>query len=78
MTRQQLFGAFFFAVLLFLLSQLYALFAFFLKPLAWTIILVLTFYPLYNFLQDILRGRRALASLLLTSFIILLIAVRHS
>lgn len=75
MTRQQLFGAFFFAVLLFLLSQLYALFAFFLKPLAWTIILVLTFYPLYDFLLDILRGRRALASLLLTSFIILLIAV---
>jgi predicted PurR-regulated permease PerM len=75
MTRQQLFGAFFFVVLLFLLSQLYALFAFFLKPLAWTIILVLTFYPLYDFLQDILRGRRALASLLLTTFIILLIAV---
>jgi len=75
MTRQQLFAAFFFAVLLFLLSQLYSLFAFFLKPLAWTIILVLTFYPLYNFLLDILRGRRALASLLLTAFIILLIAV---
>jgi predicted PurR-regulated permease PerM len=75
MTRQQLFAAFFFAVLLFLLSQLYTLFAFFLKPLAWTIILVLTFYPLYDFLLDILRGRRALASLLLTAFIVLLITV---
>src|SRR5215204_4385523 len=75
MTRQQLFAAFFFAVLLFLLSQLYTLFAFFLKPLAWTIILVLTFYPLYTFLLDLVRGRRSLAALLLTTFIILLIAV---
>jgi len=75
MTRQQLFAAFFFTVLLFLLSQLYALFALFLKPLAWTIILVLTFYPLYDFVLDLLRGRRALASLLLTTLIILLIAV---
>ena len=39
MTRQQLFAAFFFAVFLFLLSQLYALFAVFLKPLMWTVIL---------------------------------------
>jgi len=75
MSRQQLFAAFFFAVFLFLLAQLYALFSGFLVPLVWTIIFVLTFYPLYTWLLLLLRERRTLASLIMTIFIINLVAV---
>jgi predicted PurR-regulated permease PerM len=75
MPRQQLFAAFFFAVFLFLLAQLYSLFSGFLVPLIWTVIFVLTFHPLYALLLRLLRGRRALASLLMTLFIINLVAV---
>jgi predicted PurR-regulated permease PerM len=75
MTRQQLFAAFFFAVFLFLLFQLYTLFSFFLVPLIWTVILVLTFYPLYTPLLALLRGWRTLTSLLMTLLVILLVAV---
>ena len=75
MTRQQLFAAFFFAVFLFLLFQLYTLFSFFLVPLIWTVILVLTFYPLYTLLLSRLRGWRTLTSLLMTLFVVLLVAV---
>ena len=75
MTRQQLFAAFFFAVFLFLLAQLYSLFSAFLVPLIWTIIFVLTFYPLYTLLLSLLRERRTLASLVMTVFIIHLVAV---
>jgi predicted PurR-regulated permease PerM len=75
MTRQQLFAAFFFAVFLFLLAQLYSLFSGFLVPLVWTVILVLTFYPLYTFVLRLLPGRRSTASLLMTVLIILLVAV---
>lgn len=75
MSRQQLFAAFFFAVFLFLLFQLYSLFSLFLVPLIWTVILVLTFYPLYTLLLYLLGGRRTLASLLMTLLVILLVAV---
>lgn len=75
MTRQQLFAAFFFAVFLFLLFQLYSLFSLFLKPLIWTVILVLTFYPLFTLLLGWLQGRRSLAALLLTLLIVLLIII---
>lgn len=75
MTRQQLFAVFFFAAFLFLLFQLYALFSAFLVPLIWTVILVLTFYPLYTLLLARLHGRRTLASLLMTLFVVLLVAV---
>jgi len=75
MSRQQLFAIFFFAVFLFLLSQLYSLFSAFLVPLVWTIILVLTFYPGYRLLLRLLEGRRTLASLLMTLFVVLLVAV---
>jgi len=75
MTRQQLFAAFFFAAFLFLLFQLYSLFSAFLVPLTWTVILVLTFYPLYTVLLARLQGRRTLSSLLLTLLVILVVAV---
>jgi len=75
MTRQQLFAAFFFAVFLFLLSQLYALFAVFLKPLMWTVILVLTFYPVFDIFLKWFGGHRSAAALAMTLFIMLLIIV---
>ena len=75
MTRQQLFAAFFFAVFLFLLSQLYALFALFLKPLMWTLILVLAFYPVFDVFLKWLGGRRSVAALVMTLFIMLLVIV---
>jgi predicted PurR-regulated permease PerM len=75
MSRQHLFAAFFFAVFLFLLSQLYALFALFLKPLTWTIILVLTFYPIFEIFLKWFRGRRSLAAFAITFFILLLVMV---
>ncbi len=75
MTRQQLFAVFFFAVFLFLLSQLYALFAVFLKPLMWTVILVLTFYPVFSVFLKWFNGSRSLAALAITLFILLLVMV---
>lgn len=75
MSRQQLFAAFFFAVFLFLLTQLYALFAAFLVPLVWTVIFVLTFYPLHSRLLQRLHGRHTLASLFSTVIIVGLVAV---
>ncbi len=75
MSRQQLFAAFFFAVFLFLLFQVYALFSLFLVPLIWAVILVLAFYPLFTLLLSLFQGRRTLISLLMTVFVVLLVAV---
>jgi predicted PurR-regulated permease PerM len=75
MSRQQLFAAFFFAVFLFLLSQLYSLFYGFLAPLIWAVILVLTFYPLYTLLLELFPGRHSILSFMMTVLIVLLVAV---
>jgi predicted PurR-regulated permease PerM len=75
MSRQQLFAAFFFAVFLFLLVQVYALFSVFLVPLIWAVIFVLTFYPLFTLLLSLAQGRRTLISFLMTVFVVLLVAV---
>ncbi|MFN8542915.1 MAG: AI-2E family transporter [Candidatus Binatia bacterium] len=58
MTQEQLFAAFFFAVFLFLLYQLYLFLAGFFAPLVWAAILALTFYPLTTRLARWLRGSR--------------------
>ncbi len=75
MTREQLFAAFFFAVFLFLLFQLYRLLHLFLTPLIGAVILVLTLYPFYSRLLFLLGQRRTLAALLLTSLITLAVFV---
>jgi predicted PurR-regulated permease PerM len=75
MSRQQLFAVFFFAVFLFLLLQVYALFSMFLVPLIWAVILVLTFYPLFTVLLTWFQGRRNFISLLMTVLVVLLVAV---
>jgi predicted PurR-regulated permease PerM len=61
-SRGQLFAAFFFAVFLFLLYQLYLFVAHFAGPLVWAAILALTFYPLTTRLTRAFRGRRSLAA----------------
>ena len=75
MTRQQLFAAFFFAVFLFLLYQFYRMFSVFLAPLTWGALLAFVFYPLYVHLTRVLRGRRGLASFILTTIVILVVMV---
>lgn len=61
-SRGQLFAAFFFAVFLFLLYQLYLFVAPFAGPLVWAAILALTFYPLTARLTRLFGGRRSLAA----------------
>jgi len=61
-SREALFAAFFFAVFLFLLYQLYLFLAAFFAPLVWAAILALTFYPLTARLVGAFRGRRSLAA----------------
>jgi predicted PurR-regulated permease PerM len=61
-SREPLFAAFFFAVFLFLLYQLYLFLSPFAAPLVWAGILALTFYPLNAALTQSLGGRRSLAA----------------
>jgi len=70
MSREQVFAAFFFAVFLFLLYQLYLLFSGYLAPLAWASLLAIVFYPLQVRLVRWLRGRQSLAAFLLTTAVI--------
>ena len=62
MSRGQLSAAFFFAVFLFLIYQVYLFVAPFLAPLTWAGILALTFYPLTSGLFRLFRGQRSLAA----------------
>src|SRR5215472_13824855 len=75
MTRTQLFTLFFFAALLFLLLQLYNVFAGFLAPIAWSIILATIFQPLYVLVLRAAGNRRALAASILTVVIVLVVAI---
>ena len=65
MSRELLFAAFFFAVFLFLLYQLYLFLSPFFAPLTWAGILALTFYPLTAWLARAFGGRRTLVALTL-------------
>ncbi|MFN8627144.1 MAG: AI-2E family transporter [Candidatus Binatia bacterium] len=75
MTRQQLFAAFFFSVFFFLLYQFYRIFDVFVVPLTWAALLAFIFYPVHVWLTRALRGRAGLASLLLTTVVILVVMV---
>ena len=74
-TRSTLFTIFFFAALLFLLSQLYAIFESFLAPIAWSIILALVFHPTYRHALRLTGQRRGLAAALITVAVFLLVAI---
>jgi predicted PurR-regulated permease PerM len=69
-SREQLFAAFFFAVFLFLLYELYLFLSAFFAPLVWAGILALAFYPLTSRLVVLFRGRRSLAALALVLAVI--------
>lgn len=64
-SREQLFAAFYFAVFLFLLYQLYLFLAPFSAPLIWAAILALTFYPLTLWMVTRVGGRRGVAAFVL-------------
>lgn len=63
MRREHLFAAFFFAVFLFLIYQLYLCFAPFAAPLVLAAVVVLTFYPLTERVVKAMRGSRTLGAL---------------
>jgi predicted PurR-regulated permease PerM len=63
MKREHLFAAFFFAVFLFLIYQLYLCFAPFAGSLVLAAVVVLTFYPLTERVVKALRGSRTLGAL---------------
>lgn len=69
LARGQLVVYFFFAALLFLLWQLYAVFSGFLVPIAWAAILAMLFFPLYRIVLGRCRARETLAALTLTLLI---------
>ena len=74
-SREQLFAAFFFAVLLFLLYQLYLFLIPFFAPLVWAGILALTFAPLTSWLVRALNGRRSLAAAVLVLVVTLVVVL---
>ncbi|MGH7821563.1 MAG: AI-2E family transporter [Candidatus Binatia bacterium] len=74
MTREHLFTAFFFAVLAFLLYQLFLVFRSFLGPFAWAAVFALVFFPPYRLLL-VRIGNAAVASLAMTLVIFVLVAV---
>ncbi len=69
--RSQLFAAFFFAAFIFLLYQLYQVFAPFLSPILWAVILAMLFYPVHARLLPRLRSRSTAAALLSTLLVII-------
>lgn len=72
MSRENLFTIFFFVVLAFLLHQAYGLFKYFLSPIAWSIMLALTFFPLYRMMLVKIR-RPSVAALAMTILVALLV-----
>src|SRR5512132_479074 len=66
MTQHQLFVSAFFVVLLVLLYQMAVIFAPFLVPVLWAIIIARMSHALYVKLVHLLRGRETLAASLLT------------
>jgi predicted PurR-regulated permease PerM len=75
MNREILVRVFFFAAFLFLLFQVYTVLSSFLKPIAWSILLAIVFRPIHLWVLQRTRGRRAVAALLVTLAIVLLVAL---
>lgn len=65
MTREQLFTVFFFAVLGFLLYEVYRVFSFFLTAFAWAAVLTLVFFPVYRVLLARIRRASLAAALMM-------------
>lgn len=75
MSRDQLFAAFFFSLLLFLLYQFYRIVSPFVVPLTWAALLALMFYPAQNALTTLLRGRAGLSAFILTTVVIAVVII---
>jgi len=75
MKREHLFAAFFFAVFLFLIYQLYLCFAPFAAPLVLAAVVVLTFYPLTGRVVKALWGSRTLGALAMSLGVTALVLV---
>ena len=75
MTRERLFAAFFFAVFLFLIYQLYLCLAPFAAPLVLAAVVVLTFYPLTKRVVKVLWGSRTLGALAMSLGVTALVLV---
>lgn len=75
MTRQQIFSAFFFAVLILLLYQIVLMFRPFLFPVLWAVILAHTTYPAHVRLTARLGGRDALSASCLTFGVLAIVVV---
>ncbi len=69
LARGQVVVFFFFAALLFLLWQLYAVFSGFLVPIVWAAILAMLFFPLYSLVLRWCGGRETVAALTMTLLI---------
>lgn len=69
LARGQVVVYFFFAALLFLLYQLWAVFSGFLVPIVWAAILAMLFFPLYRTALHWFGGRDTVAALVLTLLI---------
>ena len=76
MTRQQVFSAFFFAVLVLLLSQIALMFRPFLFPMLWAVILAHMTYPVRVRLTARLGGRDALSAACLTFGVLAIVVGR--
>jgi predicted PurR-regulated permease PerM len=68
MSREHLFTAFFFVVLVFLLNEAYRVFSFFLGAFAWAAVFTLALFPLYRWVLARVRSA-TLAALLMTLFV---------
>src|SRR5215813_12468733 len=68
MSREWLFTAFFFAVLVFLLHEAYRVFSVFLAAFAWAGVFALAFYPLYRMVLARVRSA-SVAALLMTALV---------
>ena len=75
MKREHLFAAFFFAVFLFLIYQLYLCFAPFAASLVLAAVVVLTFYPLTERVVKALRGSRTMGALAMSLGVTALVLV---
>jgi predicted PurR-regulated permease PerM len=73
LTRNQIFAAAFFIVLIFLLYQASRLITPFLSAVLWAAIIVLVLYPLYARVLRLLRGRKTLAAGVMTFFTLILV-----
>lgn len=72
MTQKQLFILSFFVLLVLIFLQLVGIFKLFLTPILWAVILALVFYPIYVPVLRLFRGRKNLASAVVTFLVVVL------